>query len=88
MYIKQKWHYTNTPTNITASYNTWPYNVRGENRFQIVPTYFIDHIGNVRKWTEWNPPTTVIIPGSNINATSTRSGSYTTQNIIKGRHVP
>ena len=82
MYINDKWNITNTPTKINAAYNTWTHNVRGQARYQSVPRYFIDHLGNVQKWDKWENPKTTKVCGGRFKATPTRTGSFYIQNVI------
>ena len=82
MYINGADQITNTPTNIVAAYNTWPYQVPENDRYQHVPVCYIDHNGQVHEWDQWNPPVTKNIPGGRYKATPTRTGSYYLQNTI------
>jgi hypothetical protein len=80
MYINNGYEITNTPSNIQAAYNTWPYNVPQNAMYQRVPTYFIDHNGYVREWVSWKNPQQIRLPGGTFSGTPTRTGSYYAQN--------
>lgn len=82
MYINTGYQITNTPSNITAAYNTWPYVGPRSTWYQHVPTYYIDNVGRVREWCNWDRPNPVYLPGGMFNGTSTRTGVYYTQNVI------
>ena len=82
MFINTGTEITNTPTVVQAGYNTWPYQINGPQRYQAVPRYYIDHLGRVQKWANWNPPQVVAIPGGQYKATPTRTGAFYAQNVI------
>jgi hypothetical protein len=82
MYINTGYDITNTPSNVRAAYNTWPY--VSSTWYQHVPTYYIDNVGQVREWVSWNRPNPVYIPGGRYAGTPTRTGSYYIQNTILG----
>lgn len=80
MYINTGYQITNTPSNVRASYNTWPYVGPVSSWDQRVPTYYIDNLGQVREWCNWSSPTPVYLPGGQYKATPTRTGSFYVQN--------
>lgn len=80
MYINTPTEITNTPNNIIAGYNTWTVVPQKNNWYQKVPVYYIDHLGNVRKWDKWTPPPLKHIPGGMYKGTPTRTGAYYVQN--------
>jgi len=82
MYINGGYYITNTPTGITASYNTWTYSAPHSQWYQHQPRYYIDHLGNVREWNKWSYPSAVNIQGVQWKGTPTRTGAYTAQNTI------
>ena len=89
MYINTGYQITNTPSQITAAYNTWPYSAPRSEWYQHVPRYYIDHTGQVREWDQWNPPQLMHIPGGQYKGTPTRTGAFYAQNVIVDpRHVP
>jgi hypothetical protein len=86
MYINTGYQITNTPTAITAAYNTWPYLGPRSTWYQHVPAYYIDNVGRVREWESWNRPAPVYLPGGQYKATPTRTGSYYIQNVVPSPH--
>lgn len=84
MYINSGTEITNTPSDFTAGYNTWPIVPPKSDWHQKVPVYYIDHLGYVRKWNKWNPPPRKHIPGGMYKGTPTRTGGYYIQNTIVG----
>lgn len=88
MYINTGYEITNTPSQIKAGYNTWPYTAPRSQWYQSNPKYYIDHTGVVREWNSWNPPQLVRIPGGMYKGTPTRTGGYYMPNtIISPQHV-
>lgn len=82
MYINTSYHITNTPNQITAAYNTWPYSLPQSQWYQKTPYYYTDHKGNIKIWNNWNPPNVINIKGGRYKGTPTRTGSYYLQNQI------
>lgn len=82
MYINTGTQITNTPSNFTASFNTWPYYAPRDQWYQHVPYRYIDHLGQVREWDRWNPPQLMHIPGGQYKGTPTRTGAFYSQNMI------
>lgn len=82
MFINTGYQITNTPSQFTAGYNTWPYNVPRSQRYQHQPYLYIDHNGQVQQWDYWNPPQVMHIPGGIYAGTPTRTGGFYAQNII------
>lgn len=89
MYVNTGNEITNTPTNITAAYNTWQYNVPRGDEYQHVPRKYVDHEGKIREWKSWDPPKLMAIPGGQYKGTPTRTGAFYVQNVvIDPRHIP
>lgn len=82
MYINTGYQITNTPSQFTAGYNTWPYTPPRSEQYQSVPHRYIDHTGHVKVWDQWNPPKVMHIPGGQYKGTPTRTGAFYAQNII------
>ena len=82
MFINTGYQITNTPNHIVAAYNTWPYQPPKSQWYQHVPTYYIDHLGNVQKWDKWQKPQTTRVCGGRFKGTPTRTGSFYVQNVI------
>lgn len=82
MYINTGYQITNTPSNFTAAYNTWPFTPPRSQWHQSVPYRYIDHTGQVRVWNQWNPPQLLHIPGGQYKGTPTRTGAFYSQNVI------
>ncbi len=82
MYINTGYQITNTPSHFTAAYNTWQYSAPRDQWYQHVPYYYVDHLGQVRKWKHWNPPQLMHIPGGQYKGTPTRTGAFYAQNVI------
>ena len=81
MYINNGYQITNTPSNIIAAYNTWPYWASQYTRYQHVPVYYTGADGRIYKWNSWNPPPLKVLPGGQFKGTPTRTGGFYVQNI-------
>lgn len=82
MYINSGTQITNTPTKITAAYNTWPYQVPKSQRYQHLPRYYIDSQGYMRVYNSFKTAPVQFIPGGIYKATPTRTGSFYQPNVI------
>ena len=82
MYINNSYSITNTPSQFTAGYNTWPYLPPKSGWYQHNPRYYIDHNGAVQRWDHWNPPQLLRVPGGMYKGTPTRTGGYYAPNVI------
>jgi hypothetical protein len=82
MYINEAYNITNTPSGITAGYNTWPYYAPKPAWFQSSPRYYIDVNGYVREWNSWSRAQTIAIPGGQYKGTPTRTAPFYAQNTI------
>jgi len=84
MYVNTKYNFTNTPMNITAGYNTWPYVPPRGDWNQKTTRYYIDQYGRQQAWNSWNPPQTIQAQQQNItyHGTSSRSASFITNNTV------
>lgn len=82
MYINSPNCITNTPSNFTASYNTWTYVPNSNMWYQKVPYHYINHEGKVKIYNSWNPPEVKHISGGQYKGTPTRTGSFYIKNTI------
>ena len=82
MYINTGYSITNTPSNFTAGYNTWPYLPPKKDWYQAQPYYYTDQNGQIHSWNHWNPPKLAKVPGGTYKGTPTRTGGFYAQNTI------
>lgn len=88
MYINTGYQITNTPTVVSAGYNTWPYSMPQSTWNQHVARYYVDHNGNIQSWNSWDTPVPMYLPGGMYNGTPTRTGGYYQQNVIIAPNQP
>lgn len=79
---------TNTPLNISAAYNTWPYTAPKKDWVQKVPTFYINNQGHPVEWNHFNPPPITVIPGGYHKGTPSYTSGWYNQNMVLGYWKP